>query len=80
MFGVTGSTIDHNAANNSVDGHFMLFDSSANTISNNTAGYPYTMNFLLTDGQDLANDAGYAKLPDAFRQKAIDQLNQITTG
>src|SRR5437763_7907307 len=32
------------------------------------------LNFLLTDGQDLANDAGYAKLPDAFRQKAIDQL------
>ena len=61
MFNVTGSTIDHNAANNSVDGHFMLFDSSANTISNNTAGYPYTMNFLLTDGSSYntltGNDA-----------------------
>jgi hypothetical protein len=61
MVEVTGSTIDHNAANNSVDGHFMLFDSSANTISNNTAGYPYTMNFLLTDGSSYntltGNDA-----------------------
>jgi parallel beta-helix repeat protein len=51
MFGVTNSTIDHNAANNSSDGHFMLFDSDYNTISNNTGGYPYTMNFLLTDGR-----------------------------
>jgi parallel beta-helix repeat protein len=61
MFKVTGSTIDHNAANNSSDGHFMLFDSTANTISNNTAGYPYTMNFLLTDGSSyntlIGNDA-----------------------
>ena len=39
MFGVTNSTIDHNAANNSSDGHFMLFDSSYNTISSNTAGF-----------------------------------------
>lgn len=58
MFGVTGSTIDHNAANNSSDGHFMLFDSSANTISNNTGGYPYTMNFLLTDGSSYNTVTG----------------------
>ena len=38
------------------------------------------LNFILTDGQDLANDANYAKLPDSLRQKAIDQLSQITTG
>ena len=37
------------------------------------------LNFMLTEGQDLAADANYAKLPDSFRQKAIDQLGQITT-
>jgi len=58
MFGVSGSTIDHNAANNSSDGHFMLFASSRNTISNNTAGYPYTMNFLLTDGSSYNTLSG----------------------
>jgi parallel beta-helix repeat protein len=58
MFDVSGSTIDHNAANNSSDGHFMLFDSSNNTISNNTAGYPYTMNFLLTDGSSYNTVTG----------------------
>lgn len=61
MFAVTSSTLDHDAANNSSDGHFMLFDSSANTISNNSAGYPYTMNFLVTDGSSYntltGNDA-----------------------
>jgi hypothetical protein len=58
MFGVTASTIDHNAANNSSDGHFMLFHSSSNTISNNTGGYPYTMNFLLTDGSSFNTLSG----------------------
>jgi phosphate transport system substrate-binding protein len=38
------------------------------------------LNFILTDGQQLYADANYAPLPDAFRQKAIDQLNQITIG
>jgi phosphate transport system substrate-binding protein len=33
--------------------------------------------FMLTDGQDMANELDYAKLPDALRQKALDQLNQI---
>lgn len=50
LFGVTDSTVDHNAANNSSDGHFMVFDSSGNTISNNTGGYPYTANFMVADG------------------------------
>jgi parallel beta-helix repeat protein len=58
MFAVSGSTIDHNAANNSSDGHFMLFDSSNNVVSNNTAGYPYTMNFLLTDGSSYNTVTG----------------------
>jgi parallel beta-helix repeat protein len=60
MFGVTGSTIDHNAANNSSDGHFMLFDSDGNTVSNNTGGYPYTMNFLVTDGSSFNTLSGNA--------------------
>jgi len=86
MFGVTGSTIDHNAANNSVDGHFMLFDSSANTISNNTAGYPYTMNFLLTDGSShntlTGNDAwdgDYAGVLVADPLPGSATLNQYGT-
>jgi hypothetical protein len=60
MFGVSWSKIDHNAANNSSDGHFMLFDSSNNTISTNTGGYPYTMNFLLTDGSSYNTVTGNA--------------------
>jgi parallel beta-helix repeat protein len=58
MFGVSESTIDHNAANNSSDGHFMLFDSTNNVVSNNTAGYPYTMNFLVTDGSSYNTITG----------------------
>lgn len=50
FFGVTNSTIDHNAANNDTDVSYSLFDSSHNTISNNTADYPFTMNYLITDG------------------------------
>ena len=38
------------------------------------------LNFVLTDGQSLANDANYAALPDAYRQKAIGQLNAVTVG
>ena len=50
FFGVSNSTIDHNAANNNTDVSYSLFDSSQNTVSNNTANYPYTMNYLITDG------------------------------
>jgi phosphate transport system substrate-binding protein len=37
------------------------------------------LNFILTDGQPLAKSVGYAQLPSALAQKAIDQLSQITT-
>jgi parallel beta-helix repeat protein len=50
LFGVTNSTIDHNAANNCTNASFSLFKSSHNTVSNNTADYPFTMNFIVTDG------------------------------
>jgi phosphate transport system substrate-binding protein len=35
------------------------------------------LEFVLTDGQDMANGANYAKLPDSLRQKAITQLDQL---
>ena len=38
------------------------------------------LNFLLTDGQGFAQSVGYAKLPATSREKAIKQLDQITTG
>jgi parallel beta-helix repeat protein len=50
FFGVTGSTIDHNAANNDTDVSYSLFHSSGNTLTSNTADYPFTMNYLVTDG------------------------------
>jgi len=37
-------------ANNCTSISYSLFDSSYNTVSNNTADYPFTMNFLLADG------------------------------
>jgi parallel beta-helix repeat protein len=64
FFGVTDSTIDHNAANNDTDVSYSVFDSGYNTLSNNTADYPYTMNFLITDGSSYntvtGNDASTA--------------------
>src|SRR5262249_25755722 len=42
FFGVTDSTIDHNPANNDPSISFSLFDSSYNTLSNNTSHYPFT--------------------------------------
>jgi phosphate transport system substrate-binding protein len=38
------------------------------------------LNFILTDGQALANDAGYAPLPSELAQKAITQLDEIKIG
>jgi phosphate transport system substrate-binding protein len=37
------------------------------------------INFLLTDGQGFAQSVGYAKLPTDMANKAIAQLDQITT-
>ena len=61
FFGVTSSTIDHNAANNDTDNSYNLFNSSHNTVSNNTADYPFTMNYLITDGSSyntISNNEG----------------------
>jgi hypothetical protein len=58
FFGVTSSTIDHNAANNCTSISYSLFNSSYNTVSNNTADYPFTMNFLVADGSSYNLVAG----------------------
>jgi len=50
FYNVSNSTIDHNAANNCTSISFSLFNSSSNTVSNNTADYPFTMNFIVADG------------------------------
>jgi parallel beta-helix repeat protein len=50
FFGVTNSTIDHNSVNNCTNNSFSLFNSSNNTVSDNTANYPFTMNFMVADG------------------------------
>jgi hypothetical protein len=50
FLGVTNSTIDHNAANNDTDVSYSLLDSNHNTVSWNTGDYPFTMNYLITDG------------------------------
>jgi phosphate transport system substrate-binding protein len=36
--------------------------------------------YVLTDGQGLAEEAGYAALPDSLREQAVAQLGQITIG
>jgi phosphate transport system substrate-binding protein len=36
--------------------------------------------FVLTEGQDLAGDVSFAKLPDSLRVKALAQLDKITVG
>ncbi len=35
------------------------------------------LNYVLTDGQALANQAQYAALPDSLKQKAVAQLQQL---
>jgi phosphate transport system substrate-binding protein len=35
------------------------------------------LTFVLNEGQDLAKDAKYAKLPDSLKQKAIAQLSKL---
>ncbi len=58
FFGVTSSTIDHNAANNDTDVSYSLFHSSHNTVSGNSADYPFTMNYLITDGSSYNTISG----------------------
>jgi parallel beta-helix repeat protein len=50
FFKVTNSDIDHNAANNCTSASITLFASSNNTVTENTADYPFTMNILVADG------------------------------
>jgi parallel beta-helix repeat protein len=50
LFGVSYSVVDHNAVNNCTDVSFSVFNSSHNTLSNNTADYPFTTNFIVADG------------------------------
>jgi hypothetical protein len=58
FFGVTYSKIDHNAANNDTDISYSLFNSSHNSISNNTADYPLTSNLMLSDGSSYNTISG----------------------
>ncbi len=58
FFGTTDSTIDHNAANNCTSVSYALFHSSNNLVSNNTADYPFTANFLITDGSSYNTLSG----------------------
>jgi len=58
FFGVTSSTVDHNAANNDTDVSYSFFNSSHNTVTNNTADYPFTMNYLIADGSSYNTLSG----------------------
>jgi parallel beta-helix repeat protein len=58
FFKVNNSVIDHNAANNCTSISFSLFASSSNTVSNNTADYPFTMNFIVADGSSFNKVTG----------------------
>jgi parallel beta-helix repeat protein len=53
LFGSSNTIIDHNAANNCTTVSFAVFNSNNNTISNNTADYPFTNNVLITDGSSF---------------------------
>jgi len=53
LFGSSNTLIDHNAANNCTTVSFAVFNSNNNTISNNTADYPFTNNVLITDGSSF---------------------------
>lgn len=53
VFESSNTLIDHNAANNCTTVSFSLFNSNHNTISNNTADYPFTNNVLITDGSSF---------------------------
>jgi parallel beta-helix repeat protein len=75
MFGVTNSLIDHNAVNNCTNASFSLFNSSYNTVSNNTADYPFTMNFIVTDGSFNNTISGnVASTGDFFGYVVADPL------
>ena len=58
FFNVSYSLIDHNASNNCTDISYSLFHSSHNTVSNNTADYPFTNNFMVADGSSYNTLSG----------------------
>jgi hypothetical protein len=53
LFGSSNTLIDHNASNNCTTVSYSVFNSSNNTISNNTADYPFTNNVLIADGSSF---------------------------
>jgi len=80
FFGVSSSIIDHNATNNCTNNSYSLFDSSHNTVSNNTADYPFTMNFIVTDGSSYNSLTGnVASTGDFFGYLVADPLPGTTT-
>ena len=50
LFGSTDSVVDHNSANNDTVVSYSLFDSSSDSVTWNTADYPFTSNVMVTDG------------------------------
>jgi hypothetical protein len=50
LFGSNKSVIDHNAANNDTVVSYSLFKSSQDSVTQNTADYPFTSNVMVTDG------------------------------
>ena len=80
FFGVSNSTIDHNATNNCTNNSYSLFNSSHNTVSNNTADYPFTMNFIVTDGSSYNLLTGnVASTGDFFGYLVADPLPGAST-
>lgn len=80
FFGVSSSTIDHNAANNCTSISYSLFNSSYNTVSNNTADYPFTMNFIVADGSSYNVVSGnVASTGDFIGYLVADPLPGTTT-
>jgi hypothetical protein len=77
---VSNSLIDHNATNNCTDNSYSLFNSSHNTVSNNTADYPFTMNFIVTAGSSYNLLTGnVASTGDFFGYLVADPLPGAAT-
>ena len=80
FFGVTNSIVDHNASNNCTNNSYSVFNSSHNTVSSNTADYPFTMNFMVADGSSFNLVTGnVASTGDFFGYLVADPLPGTTT-
>jgi hypothetical protein len=80
FFGVSNSIIDHNATNNCTNNSYSLFSSSHNTVSNNTADYPFTMNFIVTAGSSYnLLTSNVASTGDFFGYLVADPLPGTAT-